>query len=266
MSSDQIEIFGAHENNLKDIDLTIPKNKLVVFAGVSGSGKSSLVFDTLAVESNREWQNSYSLYLRNKMPHYQRPAVEQINNLTPSIVVRQQGFSASSRSSVGTAVDAAPLMRLLFSRVGQPSAGGSMAYSFNHPAGMCPTCTGLGKVQILNEDSLFDRDKTLNEGAITFSPFNSGWQNNIYTTNSVLDPDKKLRDFTDEEWDILRNGMAKPVKIEIRSNKTGRVDHVDYEGVIPRFKRLYLKRDISKLKGKLRDEILAHITTAPCPD
>lgn len=266
MSSDQIEVYDAHENNLKNINLTIPKDKLVVFAGVSGSGKSSLVFDTLAVESNREWQNSYSLYLRNKMPHYQRPAVEQINNLTPSIVVRQQGFSASSRSSVGTAVDAAPLMRLLFSRVGQPSAGGSMAYSFNHPAGMCPTCTGLGKVQILNEDSLFDRDKTLNEGAINFSPFNSGWQNNIYTTNSVLDPDKKLRDFSDEEWDILRNGMDKPVKIEIRSNKTGRVDHVDYEGVIPRFKRLYLKRDISKLKGKLRDEILAHITTVPCPD
>lgn len=266
MNIDQIQVQGANENNLKNIDVTIPKNKLVVFAGVSGSGKSSLVFDTLAVESNREWQNSYSLYLRNKMPHYQRPAVERITNLTPSIVVRQQAFSSSSRSTVGTAVDVAPLMRLLFSRVGQPSAGGSMAYSFNHPAGMCQTCTGLGKVQILDEDSLFDLDKTLNEGAIDFSPFNSGWQNNIYTTNTLLDPNKKLRDFTEEEWRILRNGTSNPVKIEIRSNKTGRVDHVDYEGVIPRFKRLYLKRDISKLKGKLRDEIMSHITTAPCPD
>lgn len=266
MKNDQIQIFGANENNLKNIDLTIPKNKLVVFAGVSGSGKSSLVFDTLAVESNREWQNSYSLYLRNKMPHYQRPAVDKINNLTPSIVVRQQSFNTSGRSTVGTAVDAAPLIRLLFSRVGQPSAGGSMAYSFNHPAGMCPTCTGLGKVQILNEDSLFDLDKTLNEGAIDFSPFNSGWQNNIYTTNSLLDPNKKLRDFTPDEWRILRKGTDQPLKIEIRSNKTGRVDHVDYEGVIPRFKRLYLKRDISKLKGKLREEIMSHITAAPCPD
>lgn len=266
MKTDAIEVIGANENNLKDIDLKIPKNKLVVFAGVSGSGKSSLVFDTLAVESNREWQSSYSLYIRNKMPHYQRPQVEQINNLTPSVIIRQQSFNVNSRSTVGTAVDVAPLVRLLYSRVGQPSAGGSMAYSFNHPAGMCFTCTGLGKIQILDEDSLFDLDKTLNEKAIKFSPFNSGWQNNIYTTNTALDPDKKLRDFTDEEWKILRCGSGEPLKIEIRSNKTGRVDHVDYEGVVPRFKRLYLKRDISKLKGKLHDEIMTHITTVPCPD
>lgn len=266
MNYDEIEVLGAYENNLKNINVKIPKNKLVVFTGVSGSGKSSLVFDTLAVESNREWQNSYSLYLRNKMTHYQRPAVEEVNNLTPSIVVRQQALNANSRSSVGTAIDVAPLMRLLFSRVGQPSAGGSMAYSTNHPAGMCSTCTGLGKIQLLDEDSLFDLTKTLNEGAITFSPFNSGWQNNIYTTNAVLDPDKKLIDFTDEEWNFLRNGVGETPKIEIRSNKTGRVDRVDYEGVIPRFKRLYLKRDISKLKSKLRDEVLSHITSVPCPD
>lgn len=266
MKADSIEVVGANENNLKNVSLDIPKNKLVVFAGVSGSGKSSLVFDTLAVESNREWQSSYSLYIRNKMPHYQRPKMERIDNLTPSIIIRQQSFSTSSRSIVGTAVDVAPLVRLLYSRVGQPSAGGSMAYSFNHPAGMCLTCTGLGKVQVLDEDSLFEIDKTLNEKAINFSPFNSGWQNNIYTTNSALDPNKKLRDFTDEEWKILRYGTDKPMKIEIRSNKTGRVDHVDYEGVIPRFKRLYLKRDISKLKGKLHDEILGHIATAPCSD
>ncbi|WP_334341875.1 excinuclease ABC subunit UvrA [Companilactobacillus sp. HBUAS56275] len=266
MKTDTIEVIGANENNLKNINLNIPKNKLVVFAGISGSGKSSLVFDTLAVESNREWQSSYSLYIRNKMPHYQRPQVEQINNLTPAVVIRQQSFNASSRSTMGTAVDAAPLVRLLYSRVGKPSAGGSMAYSFNHPAGMCLTCTGLGKIQILDESSLFDLDKTLNEKAIKFSPFNSGWQNNIYTTNLALDPDKKLREFNENEWKILCYGADEPIKIEIRSNKTGRVDHVDYEGIIPRFKRLYLKRDISKLKGKLHDEIMTHITTAPCPD
>jgi Excinuclease ATPase subunit len=266
MKTDTIEVIGANENNLKNINLNIPKNKLVVFAGISGSGKSSLVFDTLAVESNREWQSSYSLYIRNKMPHYQRPQVEQINNLTPAVVIRQQSFNASSRSTVGTAVDVAPLVRLLYSRVGKPSAGGSMAYSFNHPAGMCLTCTGLGKIQILDESSLFDLDKTLNEKAIKFSPFNSGWQNNIYTTNLALNPDKKLREFNENEWKILCYGSDEPIKIEIRSNKTGRVDHVDYEGVIPRFKRLYLKRDISKLKGKLHDEIMTHITTAPCPD
>lgn len=264
MRKEQIEIYGAKENNLKNIDLTIPKNKLVVFAGVSGSGKSSLVFDTIAVESNREWQNSYSFYLRNKMPHYQRPDVERISNLTPSIIIRQQSLGSSSRSSVGTAVDVAPLLRLLFSRVGRPSAGGSMAYSLNHPLGMCSNCIGLGEIQTLNTDSMFDLKKNLNEGAITFSPFNSGWQNAIYTTNPLLDPNKKLQNFSEQEWDILCNGAKEPLKIEIRSNKTGRVDHVEYEGVIPRFERLYLKRDISKLKGKLRDEIRAHITTSAC--
>ncbi|EEJ71924.1 ATP-binding cassette domain-containing protein [Lactobacillus ultunensis] len=264
MTDDKIEIIKANENNLKDISLSIPKNKLVVFAGVSGSGKSSLVFDTIATESSREWQNSYSLYLRNKMPHYQRPDVESIKNLTPAIVVKQQASSGSSRSTVGTIVDVAPLLRLLYSRVGQPSAGGSMSYSPNHPAGMCPTCTGLGKIQELDEDSLFDVNKSINEGAILFEPFSSGWQSYLYSTNPQLDPNKKLKDFSEKEWQILKYGDNQEVKIEIRSNKTGRVDRVDYEGVIPRFKRLYLKRDISKLSKKSRTQVLSHVTTVPC--
>ena len=115
---DNIEIIGASENNLKHIDLTIPKGKLVVLAGVSGSGKSSLAFDTIAVESARQWQTSYPLYLRNKMPHYERPKVDEIRSLTPAIVVDQKAFGVSSRSTVGTAIDAAPLIRLLFSRIG----------------------------------------------------------------------------------------------------------------------------------------------------
>lgn len=264
MDNNQINIVNATENNLKNVSIQIPKNKLVVVAGVSGSGKSSLIFDTLATEASREWQNSYSLYIRNKLPHYQRPNVELIENLTPSIIVKQQQIGQNGRSSVGTIVDVAPLLRLLFSRVGIPSAGGSMSYSKNHPAGMCPICTGLGTVQVLDEDSLFDMEKTLNEGAIQFSAFRAGWQNNIYTTNGLLNPDKRLKDFTNEELQILRDGTETSLQIEIRSNKTGRVDHVDYEGVIPRFKRLYLKRDISKLKGKLRDEIYEHITTEKC--
>lgn len=127
---DAIGIIGAAENNLKQISAAIPKGKLVVLAGVSGSGKSSLAFDTIAVESSRQWQASYPLYLRNKMPHYERPKVDSIQNLTPVIVVDQKPIGNGSRSTVGTAVDVAPLIRLLFSRVGQPSAGGSMAYSF----------------------------------------------------------------------------------------------------------------------------------------
>ncbi len=264
MNDDIIKITGAAENNLKDVSLTIPKGKLVVFAGVSGSGKSSLAFGTIAVESAREWQNNYSLYIRNKMPHYERPKVEAICGLTPSIVVDQRSPGASSRSTVGTAVDVAPLLRLLFSRCGTPSAGGSMAYSFNHPLGMCPDCTGLGESLVLKEETMFDRERSLADGAILFSQFSAGWQTHLYQNNPLLDPNKKLHDFTDDEWRILREGSPEPVKVGIRSNNTGRVDMVDYEGVIPRFQRLYLKRDITKLKKSLHDEILSHVCKGPC--
>ncbi len=261
---DEIEITGASENNLKHVSVSIPKGKLVAFAGVSGSGKSSLVFDTIAVESNREWQQSYPLYVRNKMPHYDRPHVDKIRNLTPAIVVDQHAFGSNGRSTVGTAIDVAPLLRLLFSRVGQPSAGGSMAYSFNHPSGMCPECTGIGEQLELIEESMFDQEKTLAEGAILFSQFSAGWQTHLYQNNPLLDANKKLKDFSDEEWNILKHGSPEPLKIGIRSNNTGRVDMVDYEGVIPRFYRVYLKRDISKLKTALQEEIRSHVHQAPC--
>ena len=267
MNNDDIEIKDAYENNLKHISLTIPKGKLVVFAGVSGSGKSSLVFDTIAIESSREWQSSYPMFIRNKLPHYERPKVESIKNLTPSIVVDQKTFGTSSRSSVGTAVDVAPLIRLLFSRCGTPSAGGSMAYSFNHPAGMCPKCTGLGTDLILNEDLLFDMDKSLKDGAIRFSQFSSGWQTYLYQANPLIDATKPLKDFREEELNYLKYGDgSKSIKVEIRSNNTGRVDKVDYEGVIPRFKRLYLKRDITKLKKSLQDEILSFVHQGECEE
>ena len=262
--ADNIEIIGASENNLKHIDVTIPKGKLVVFAGVSGSGKSSLVFDTVAVEAEREWQQGYPLFLRNKMPHYDRPKVDEIRNLTPAIVVDQHAIGSSSRSTVGTAVDVAPLLRLLFSRVGQPSAGGSMAYSFNHPAGMCPDCTGIGEKLELIEDSMFDPDKTLAEGAILFSQFSSGWQTHLYQNNPLLNPNKKLRDFTAEEWNTLKYGSKEPIKVGIRSNNTGRVDMVEYEGVFPRFERVYMKRDITNLKKALQDEIMSHVRHGVC--
>ena len=262
--NDNIEILGASENNLKHIDVTIPKGKLVVFAGVSGSGKSSLAFDTVAVESEREWQQSYPLFLRNKMPHYDRPKVDEIRNLTPAIVVDQHAIGSSSRSTVGTAVDVAPLLRLLFSRVGEPSAGGSMAYSFNHPAGMCPDCTGIGERLELIEDSMFDPDRSLAEGAILFSQFSAGWQTHLYQNNPLLDPNKILRDFTPEEWETLKYGSREPVKVGIKSNNTGRVDMVDYEGVFPRFERVYMKRDITKLKKSLQDEIMSHVRHGFC--
>lgn len=264
VTDDEIKIFGARENNLKGIDVSIPKNALVAVAGISGSGKSSLVFDTIAVESEREWQSSYPLYVRNKLPHYERPNVDAIENLTPAIVFRQRALGANSRSTVATALDAAPLIRLLFSRAGTPSAGGSMAYSFNHPAGMCPACSGLGYETDMDEASFFDKTKTLRGGAILFREFSAGWQSCLYQNNPLLDADKPLDDFSPDEWKTLLYGSDAPLKIEIHSNNTGRTDRVDYEGVIPRFKRLYLNRDISKLKKSLQDEILSHVKKTPC--
>ena len=261
---DSIEIIGAAENNLKHIDVTIPKGRLVVFAGVSGSGKSSLAFDTVAVESEREWQQSYPLFIRNRMPHYDRPKVDEIRNLTPAIVVDQRPIGASSRSTVGTAVDAAPLMRLLFSRVGKPSAGGSTAYSFNHPAGACPDCTGMGEQIELDKESMFDPDRSLAEGAILFSQFSSGWQTVYYQNNPLLDPNKKLRDFSPEEWKVLTYGPDEPLMVEFKCNNAGRIDYLPYEGVYPRFERVYMKRDITKLKKKLQDEILTHVRRGFC--
>ena len=263
--NDYIEIIGVSENNLKHFNIKIPKGKLVVLAGVSGSGKSSLAFDTIAVESSRQWQAGYSYYLRNKMPNYERPAFETIEGLTPVIIVDQKPMGTNSRSSVGTAVDVAPLLRLLFSRVGNPSAGGSMAYSFNHPHGMCPDCTGLGKRLTLIEDRLFNLEGTLSDRGLTFSQFAAGWQNVLYTQHSKLDSDKKLKNFTDEEWNLLKYGEDNNEVITMIGNGTGGTYKVDYEGVVPRFKRLYINRDISKLKKGLQQEISKYIVDGPCP-
>lgn len=263
---EKIEIVGAAENNLRNVDVAIPKEKLVVLAGVSGSGKSSLAFDTIAVESSRQWQASYPLYVRNRLPRYERPAVDYIRNLTPAIVVDQKALGANVRSTVGTATDVAPLIRLLFSRVGEPSAGGATAYSFNHPSGMCPDCTGLGERMRLDEDKLFDPQKSIREGAILFSPFSDGsWQGWFYRDCPLLDADKKLKDFTPEEWKILRYGPQQTLKMPFTSNNTGGVSMLEYEGVIPRFNRLYINRDISKLKSGVREEINRFIFKGPCP-
>lgn len=262
---ENIEIFGAAENNLKHINVTIPKEKLVIFAGVSGSGKSSLAFDTIAAESNRQWQASYPMFLRQRLPRYEKPKADAMYNLTPTIVVDQKALGANVRSTVGTAVDVAPLIRLLFSRVGQPSAGGSMAYSLNHPHGMCPECTGLGEKVMLNESKLFDMDKSINEGAIRFSQFSGGsWQEFYYKFNPLYSADKKLRDFTKQEWKALRIGPDEPLVMDFIRNNTGQVSKLPYEGVVTRFNRLYLNRDISKLRKSVREEVMQFIKKGPC--
>lgn len=263
--NDDIQIFGADENNLKHINVTLPKEQLIALAGVSGSGKSSLAFDTVAAESARQWQASYPLFLRNRMPQHERPAMDYILNLTPAIVVDQKTIGANSRSTVGTAADIAPLIRLLFSRIGNPSAGGATAYSFNHPLGMCPDCSGLGQQMLLDENALFDAAKSIREGAITFSQFDTGsWQGWLYRECPLLDADKPLCQYSDKEWEILKYGSPEPLKIPFISNKTGAKTDLDYEGVVTRFKRLYINRDISKLKRAVQDEILSFIHRGPC--
>ena len=266
MTDQYIEITGASENNLKQVSVRIPKEKLVVLAGVSGSGKSSLAFDTIAAESSRQWQASYPAYLRNRLPRYERPEVDSIQNLTPVVIVDQKPIGGNSRSTVGTATDIAPLIRLLFSRVGVPSAGGATAYSFNHPLGMCPDCSGLGEQMQLDEDAFFDMDKSIREGAIRFSLFFDGsWQGWLYRECPLLDADKKLKDFSEEEQNILRYGPVQPLKMPFISNQTGSVSMLEYEGVIPRFKRLYLNRDVSRLNRKVQDEINRFLTKGACP-
>lgn len=263
---ESIEIRGVSVNNLKCLNVDIPKEQLVLLAGVSGSGKSTLAFDTIAAEAGRQWQATYPLFLRNRLPRYERPAVEGIRNLTPCVVVDQRPIGANARSTVGTASDVAPLVRLLFSRVGKPSAGGSMAYSFNHPHGMCPDCTGLGERVELDEAKMFDTDKSINEGAIRFRQFYGGsWQEIYYTNNPYLDPDKKLRDYSDEEWQVLRIGTKEPLIIDHIYKNTGQVSHLPYEGVVTRFNRLYLNRDISGLKKEVQEEAMSFVRRCPCP-
>lgn len=263
---ESIKIRGAAANNLKRLNVDIPKEQLVVLAGVSGSGKSTLAFDTIAAEAGRQWQATYPLFLRNRLPRYERPAVESIRNLTPCVVVDQRPIGANARSTVGTASDVAPLVRLLFSKVGRPSAGGSMAYSFNHPHGMCPDCTGLGERVELDEAKMFDPDKSINEGAIRFRQFSGGsWQEIYYTNNPYLDPDKKLRDYAEEEWQVLRIGTKEPLIIDHIYKNTGQVSHLPYEGVVTRFNRLYLNRDISGLKKEVQEEAMSFVRRCPCP-
>ena len=260
-----IRIRGASENNLKHVDLDLPKEKLIVFAGVSGSGKSSLVFDTIASESCRQWQNTYPLFLRSRLPRYEQPAADHMEGLTPCVVVDQKPIGANVRSTVGTASDIAPMLRLLFSRAGRPSAGGSMAYSFNHPMGMCPDCTGLGEQVELDEGAMFDMEKSINEGAIRFSQFSGGsWQEFYYHHNPLYPADKPLKDFTEEEWKALRIGPDKPLIMEHGYNNTGQASKLPYEGIVPRFNRLYLNRDISGLRKEVREEAQRFMRRRPC--
>ncbi|WP_405162948.1 excinuclease ABC subunit UvrA [Nocardia sp. NBC_01499] len=260
-ANDSITLQGVRENNLKNVSLEIPKGRLTVFTGVSGSGKSSLVFGTIAVESQRQLNETFPWFIRNRLPKYERPHAEGMSHLSTAIVVDQRQIGGSSRSTVGTMTEINPILRVLFSRHGKPSAGESTMYSFNVPQGMCPECEGLGRTARLDLDLLLDKKKSLNEGAITSPLFAVGGYPWItYAQSGVFDPDKPLQEFTEEEWEKLLHGggfkVRRPGKDVTHSN--------EYEGIVVRFNRRYLKNGLDALKEKERKDVELVVRTGTC--
>ncbi len=254
---DVIEVRGARENNLTGVDLDIPKRRLTVFTGVSGSGKSSLVFGTIAAESQRLINETYSAFLQSFMPSLSRPDVDLLENLSAAIVVDQERMGANSRSTVGTATDAYAMLRIAFSRLGEPHVGTSGAFSFNLPEGMCPACEGLGRVSDLDVGALLDFDLSLNEGAIQVPGFTPDtWYVQTYLSSGFYDPDAKIRDFTPEQLDALLHKDSCKVKV----GKT----NVTYEGLAVKVRRLYLHKDVESLQPKLRAFIEKAATFKTC--
>ncbi|MER6088154.1 excinuclease ABC subunit UvrA [Streptomyces bluensis] len=258
-----ITVTGARENNLKDVTLRIPKGRLTVFTGLSGSGKSSVVFDTIAVESQRQLNETFTWFVRNRLPKYERPHADAIEDLSPAIVVDQRPVGGHSRSTVGTMTDIQSVLRVLFSRHGAPSAGPASAYSFNDPSGMCPGCDGLGRAVGPDWDRLLDPGRSLADGAIVFPPFAAGtWQGQAYTNTPELDPHKPVGEFTDAEREFLMRG-APGSKVEVTGS--GGTWSTDYEGLADRFERLYLKRDLSGMSQKTRDLVRRFLVEDTCP-
>ena len=257
-SHDMIEVRGARENNLADISLDIPKRRLTVFTGVSGSGKSSLVFGTIAAESQRLINETYSAFLQSFMPAQGRPDVDQLRNLSAAIVVDQERMGANSRSTVGTATDAHTMLRIVFSRLGEPHVGPSTAFSFNLPDGMCPRCEGIGKVNSIDVDQLVDRTLSLKEGAITVPNFAvDSWYWQSLANSGYVDPDKKLADYTEQEWaDFLHKPATKMKYGTMTTN---------YEGLVVKVQRLFLSKDKEALQPHIRAFVDRAVTFSTCP-
>ncbi|MFI9203888.1 ATP-binding cassette domain-containing protein [Streptomyces sp. NPDC053048] len=257
-----IRITGARVHNLKDVSLSIPQNRITVFTGVSGSGKSSIVFDTVAVEAQRQLNSTFSWFIRNQLPKYERPQVDAVENLTTPVIVDQKPMGGNARSTVGTITDIYPMIRALFARFGSPSDGRVSRYSFNDPQGMCTACDGLGQAVALDLDRMLDRDKSLDEGAVLFPEYKVGspdWQ--IWARSGRLDPAKPLRDYSDEEMRELLHGSGGE-KITLTTKNSTFQTH--YEGLADRFTRLNLKRDLSALSDRKREVVERFITDGIC--
>lgn len=258
---DYINIVGATENNLKNITLQIPKRQITVFTGVSGSGKSSLCLDTIAAESRRELNETFPSFVQQYLPKYGRPKVARIENMPVTIVIDQKKPANNSRSTVGTYTDIYALLRLLFSRIGEPFVGYSDSFSFNHPSGMCPRCSGLGMVTDLDIHKLVDFDKCLNdEDVIHFPTFTTGaWRWKRYAYSGLFDLNKKIKDYTSEELDML---LYSP-QTRLKNPPDNWPKSAKYEGLYPRMYRSI----ITTKEGKRQQKVLDGMTcTKECPD
>lgn len=255
--TDYIRIRGLRQNNLKNISLDIPKNKLVVFTGVSGSGKSSIVFDTVAAESQRQMNETYSAWVRGRLPKYDKPKLDSIENLSASVIVDQTRLGGNSRSTVGTISDMYSMLRLLYSRIGKPHVGTASFFSFNDPNGMCPGCSGIGKVMTVAAEEKLDPDKSWLEGMADLPAFHVGnWYWKKYAEAAIFPVDKKYRDFTLQEKNRLLYGA---------DVKGGKQINKGVEGVHTYLSRILLKRDTSELKEAAAMKLRSLLHEEPCP-
>ncbi|MGP3533357.1 ATP-binding cassette domain-containing protein [Microbacterium sp. RD1] len=282
---DVIRVVGARENNLKNVSVDIPKRRLTVFTGVSGSGKSSLVFGTIAAESQRLINETYPTFVQAFMSTPPRPEVDALENISPAILVDQERMGSNARSTVGTATDVHAMLRMLFSRLGQPYVGSPQAFSFNVPSvrgggavtmqkggktvkerrsfeitgGMCPRCEGLGEVTDIDLDELFDRTKSLADGALTIPGYNvDGWMVRGFTESGFVDPAKPIQDYTEQELaDFL---YKEPTKVKIQNI------NMTYEGLIPKLTKSMLQKDRDSLQPHIRAFVERAVRFAACPD
>jgi excinuclease UvrABC ATPase subunit len=282
---DLIRVHGARENNLKDVNIEIPKRRLTVFTGVSGSGKSSLVFDTIAAESQRLINETYSAFVQGFMPTLDRPEVDMLDGLTTAIIVDQERMGSNPRSTVGTATDANAMLRILFSRLGQPHIGPPTAFSFNVPrrtatgsmtadkgegerlvvrnaiyhGGMCPRCEGMGSVTDFDLTALYDDSLSLNEGALKIPGYSmDGWYGRIFRGCGFFNPDKPIRKYSKKELhDLLHK---KPTKIKVDGI------NLTYEGLIPRIQKSLLSKEVDAMQPHVRAFVERAVTFTTCPD
>lgn len=253
-----IKIRGLKQNNLKNISLDIPKNKIVVFTGVSGSGKSSIVFDTIAAESGRQMNETYSAWVRGRLPKYEKPNVLFIDNLNPSVVIDQSRLGGNARSTVGTISDMYSMLRLLFSRIGKPEIGPASYFSFNNPNGMCKSCAGIGKVMDFDVNNIIDSDKTYDEGCFLLPAFGNGkyyWK--VYRRPEYFRTDVPWKDLTKKEQNILLYGSY---------TKGGERIDKKLEGVYNQFKRLVLMKGPEEQNDYTLKKIATYLYEKECPD